>query len=140
MRFRSAVAPVFSALTVAILTATPAAAGNCPVIDLRISVSHAGINPKPSWERTDTLQCIPPGGTHENPVAACDKLREVGGNLDRLKQAADGMGGVCTLQYEPVTVQIDGELKGKKVHWTYIYGNPCLMHQAADDLFTLPSR
>ncbi|WP_158673882.1 MULTISPECIES: SSI family serine proteinase inhibitor [Streptomyces] len=121
-----------------VLTATPAAAGNCSVADLRISVSHAGINPRPSGERTDTLKCFPPGGTHAKPIAACDKLRQIDGDLDRLKSSTGNTGVVCTLQYEPVKVQIEGKLKNKKVHWTYTYGNPCLMRQAADNLFLLP--
>ncbi|MEU3756651.1 SSI family serine proteinase inhibitor [Streptomyces olivoreticuli] len=140
MRFRSALAPAFSAVAVAVLAAAPAAAENCPATDLQISVSHAGINPKPSWEKTVRLKCNPPGGTHENPAAACFKLREIEGNLNLLK-TADSTSGVCTLQYEPVTVQIEGTLKGKNLPhpWRHTYGNPCLMHQAAGDLFLLPS-
>ena len=78
-----------------------------------------------------TLRCNPPGGAHPKPAAACHTLRTVEGRPARLKPARM----MCTMIYAPITAQIAGRWRGKKVSWSKTYGNTCEMTRATGVLF-----
>jgi hypothetical protein len=78
-----------------------------------------------------TLRCDPPGGAHPKPSAACRTLRAVDGRPARLKPAAV----LCTMIYAPITAQITGKWRGKKISWSKTYGNTCEMTRATGVLF-----
>jgi hypothetical protein len=78
-----------------------------------------------------TLRCDPPGGAHPKPLAACRTLRTVGGRPARLKPARS----MCTMIYAPITAQITGKWRGKKISWSKTYGNTCEMNRATGVLF-----
>ena len=77
------------------------------------------------------LRCDPPGGAHPNPTAACRTLRTVGGRPARIEPART----MCTMIYAPITAQITGKWRGKKLSWSKTYGNPCEMNRATGVLF-----
>jgi subtilisin inhibitor-like len=78
-----------------------------------------------------TLRCDPPGGAHPKPSAACRALRTVSGHPARLKLAQT----MCTMIYAPITAQITGRWRGKKISWSKTYGNTCEMTRATGVLF-----
>jgi Subtilisin inhibitor-like len=78
-----------------------------------------------------TLRCDPPGGAHPKPSAACRTLRTVGGQPARLKPVHI----MCTMIYAPITAQITGRWRGKKINWSKTYGNTCEMTRATGVLF-----
>jgi hypothetical protein len=78
-----------------------------------------------------TLRCDPPGGAHPKPAAACRTLRTVGGRPARLKPAPT----MCTMIYAPITAQITGRWRGKKITWSRTFGNSCEMARATGVLF-----
>jgi Subtilisin inhibitor-like len=78
-----------------------------------------------------TLQCNPPGGAHPRPAAACRTLRAVGGRPGRIKPAAT----MCMMIYAPITAQITGKWRGRKITWSKTYGNSCEMTRVTGVLF-----
>jgi uncharacterized membrane protein len=78
------------------------------------------------------LRCDPAGGAHPKPAKACATLRKVDGEPDRIK-AAEIM---CMMLYAPVTAEITGTWKGRKLSWKHTYGNSCEMTRATGVLFT----
>jgi len=78
------------------------------------------------------LSCYPARGAHPNPVEACATLAEVDGRPDRITPA-DTM---CTMQYDPLTAEITGTWKGRRIAWKQRYGNTCEMIRATGVLFT----
>ena len=78
-----------------------------------------------------TLRCHPSGGAHPQPRAACQTLRAVGGRPARIKPAHT----MCTMIYAPITAQITGKWRGKKISWSKTYGNTCEMIRATGVLF-----
>jgi hypothetical protein len=78
-----------------------------------------------------TLRCDPPGGAHPKPSAACRTLNNVGARPARLKPART----MCTMIYAPITAQIAGRWRGKKISWSKTYGNTCEMTRATGVLF-----
>jgi len=77
------------------------------------------------------LSCDPAGGAHPKPAEACGELKQAGGRPDRIQPART----MCMLIYAPVTAQITGRWKGKKVNWSKTYGNSCEMSRATGVLF-----
>ncbi|MGI5380222.1 protease inhibitor [Streptomyces sp. CA-251387] len=83
--------------------------------------------------RAVTLSCAPtPSGTHPDAASACAELRGVGGDFDALK-ATDGM--LCTKQYDPVLVTVDGVWQGKRVSYERTFSNECVKSSYATSLF-----
>jgi hypothetical protein len=78
-----------------------------------------------------TLRCDPPGGAHPKPYAACRTLRTVDGHPARLKPART----MCTMIYAPITAQMAGKWRGRKISWSETYGNTCEMTRATGVLF-----
>ena len=77
------------------------------------------------------LRCNPPGGAHPKPVRACNTLKRVDGKPANLKPART----MCMMIYAPITAQITGIWRGKKVAWSQKYGNTCVMNRATGVLF-----
>ncbi|MFC4589304.1 subtilase-type protease inhibitor [Sphaerisporangium corydalis] len=76
-------------------------------------------------DRVVLLRCSPVvGGTHPQASAACAVLRQVGGDLSRLRGPA---GRACTFDYRPVTVSATGRWEGRPISFVSTYGNPCVM-------------
>ncbi len=78
-----------------------------------------------------TLTCDPAGGAHPKPVKACATLKKVAGDPGRLKPAP----AMCTMEYAPITAEITGTFKGRTVHWSKTFGNPCDLARATGVLF-----
>lgn len=73
-------------------------------------------------DRTVTLTCDPDGGTHPDAVAACDIVRQVGVGLPDMNLNPDV---ACTMQWDPITVSVDGHYHEALVQFTKTYGNAC---------------
>ncbi|MFD5585908.1 subtilase-type protease inhibitor [Streptomyces sp. NPDC127063] len=74
--------------------------------------------------RAVTLSCAPTAsGTHPDPAAACAELRRAGGDLDVLSAGTDVL---CTKQYDPVVVTVDGVWQGKRVSYERTFANECV--------------
>ncbi|MEW2249996.1 MULTISPECIES: protease inhibitor [unclassified Streptomyces] len=74
--------------------------------------------------RAVTLSCAPTAsGTHPDPAAACAELRRAGGDLDALSAGTDVL---CTKQYDPVVVTVDGVWQGKRVSYERTFANECV--------------
>jgi hypothetical protein len=91
-----------------------------------------GETAKPA-QRLASLTCQPAGGSHRQARDACTELAKVGGNFDRLQLA----GGVCTMQWDPVTVTASGRWKGRKVTYTHTFGNACTLSTTTGAVFSL---
>jgi hypothetical protein len=115
-----------AALLVALGTAGPAAAAPKPRIDLVVSyMAEAG------YAAAVTLTCGPVGGAHPKAAQACAALKKAGGKPARLKPART----ICTLEYAPVTAEIEGTWKGKAVRWSKTFPNSCDLTRATGVVF-----
>ena len=115
-----------AALAAVLATAGGAAAAARPRTDLTlVYMAEAG------YATAVTLRCDPPGGAHPKPAAACRTLRAVGGRPARIKPART----MCTMIYAPITAQVTGKWRGKKISWSRTYGNTCEMTRATGVLF-----
>ncbi|GGZ72185.1 subtilase-type protease inhibitor [Streptomyces subrutilus] len=84
--------------------------------------------------RAVTLVCAPtPGGTHPARTAACRELRGSGGELDAL--TAPAADAACTREWNPMTVTADGVWQGRRLSYTYTFGNPCILRSTEGALF-----
>ncbi|MFH7595465.1 subtilase-type protease inhibitor [Streptomyces racemochromogenes] len=84
--------------------------------------------------RAATLVCAPrPGGTHPSPAAACAELKAHGASLDVL--AAPRPDTACTREWNPVTVTAEGVWQGRRMSYTYTFGNPCGLRSSTGTLF-----
>jgi hypothetical protein len=84
-------------------------------------------------QRRASLTCQPAGGTHKQARGACTELARVGGRFDRLQLG----GGVCTMQWDPVTVTATGRWKGRKVTYQHTFGNSCTLTTTTGPVFSL---
>lgn len=115
--------------------AAPAAAGQAkafslyPPSALVLSIGYG--------ENTDTVQravmlrCRPHGGDHPNVPAACAALDQVGGDL----AALSGEPGMCTREYRPVTVVVNGVWQGRRTSYRETFSNPCVLIRAKGPVF-----
>ncbi|MEW2415431.1 subtilase-type protease inhibitor [Streptomyces sp. NPDC046866] len=95
----------------------------------------AGENPaQDRVMRAVTLVCAPaPGGTHPSPAAACADLRAHATRLD--VSAQPGPGVDCTREWNPMTVTAEGVWQGRRLSYSYTFGNPCGLRHASGALF-----
>jgi hypothetical protein len=77
------------------------------------------------------LTCDPSGGPHPNPAQACDTLKRVGGKPSNIRPGRT----MCMMLYAPITAQITGTWKGRRINWSKTYGNACEMNRANGVLF-----
>ena len=80
---------------------------------------------------TALLGCEPLGGSHSRKHQACDRLREVQGDIARLNHRA----GACTDEYAPVTTTAVGVYRGHPVAYSKTWPNRCEMWRATGELF-----
>jgi hypothetical protein len=114
-------------LLVALAAAGPAAAApRRPGIDLVISyMAEAG------YAAAVTLTCNPVGGAHPRAAKACAALKKTGGKPAKLKPAKT----ICTLEYAPITAEIEGTWKGRGMRWSKTFPNPCALRRATGVVF-----
>ncbi|MFF6996751.1 protease inhibitor [Streptomyces sp. NPDC008313] len=85
-------------------------------------------------ERAVTLNCAPTAsGTHPAARQACAELRATGGDFDALADRGDVM---CTRQYDPVVVTVDGVWQGKRVSYERTFANECVKNSHGMTVFT----
>jgi hypothetical protein len=77
-----------------------------------------------------TLRCNPPGAHIRRGRGVPDAAR--GRRPAGAHQAAAIR---CTMIYAPITAQITGKWRGKKIAWSKTYGNTCEMTRATGVLF-----
>ncbi|MGW3116488.1 protease inhibitor [Streptomyces sp. NPDC001107] len=83
--------------------------------------------------RAVTLSCAPTAsGTHPAPALACAELRGAAGDFDALTARGDAM---CTKQYDPVVVTVDGVWQGKRVSYERTFGNECVKNSYGTSVF-----
>ncbi|PRY30099.1 SSI family serine proteinase inhibitor [Pseudosporangium ferrugineum] len=73
------------------------------------------------------LRCEPAGGAHPKKGKACAALARAGGDPAKLKPVR---GMMCTMEYAPITAEVTGRWRGKRVDWSRTFGNPCEMTRA----------
>ncbi|WP_369174667.1 protease inhibitor [Streptomyces sp. R28] len=100
---------------------------------LVLTVAHGDAATMSTPVRAVTLSCAPtPSGTHPDSASACAELRGVSGNFDALT-ARDGM--LCTKQYDPVIVTVDGVWQGRRVSYERTFANECVKGSYTTSLF-----
>ena len=125
---------VLAAASIAVLgIAGPAAAAGTgpaasprPATDLVLSFrSESG------YAAAVTLSCHPAGGAHPKAAQACAALKKVGGDPSRLKPRKV----LCTMEYAPIAAELAGVWKGRPVHWSKTFGNPCDLTRTTGVIF-----
>ncbi|HET9144411.1 SSI family serine proteinase inhibitor [Actinophytocola sp.] len=109
---------------------TPAPQPPAPHTALVLNLRDATEPNRPLLD-TVTLRCDPPGGTHPDAAWACAKLREVNGDLARLRP----LGGPCTFIYQPVIVEVHGTWRGHPVQFLATYENRCVARDRSAGVF-----
>ncbi|MFI1727580.1 protease inhibitor [Streptomyces sp. NPDC020489] len=100
---------------------------------LVLTVGHGEDAALATPARAVTLSCAPrPSGTHPAPAAACAELRGAGGDFDALEVPDDVM---CTKEYDPVVVTVDGVWQGKRVSYERTFANECVKSTHGVSLF-----
>ncbi|MCL6674062.1 MULTISPECIES: subtilase-type protease inhibitor [Streptomyces] len=99
---------------------------------LVLTVAHGDSAADATPLRAVTLSCAPtPSGTHPAADLACAELRAAGG-LEGLAPRSDVL---CTKQYDPVVVTVDGVWQGKRVSYERTFSNSCLKYAYGADVF-----
>jgi hypothetical protein len=79
-------------------------------------------------DRAVTLTCAPAtSGTHPDAARACAELRASGGDFDTLAGRGKGM---CTREYRPVVVTVDGVWQGRRVSYERTFANECVRNSS----------
>ncbi|GAA3208015.1 subtilase-type protease inhibitor [Streptomyces sp. XM83C] len=100
---------------------------------LVLTVGHGESTATAAPARAVTLSCMPTAtGTHPDPAGACAELRGVRGDLMALEARSDVM---CTKEYDPVVVTVDGVWEGKRVSYERTFANGCVKSTYGASLF-----
>jgi hypothetical protein len=101
---------------------------------LVLTVGHGESAALAAPDRAVTLTCAPkPSGTHPAADRACAELRRVAGDFDAL----EARGGVlCTKEYNPVVVTVDGVWQGERVSYERTFANECVKNAHGAGVFT----
>ncbi|WP_338784875.1 protease inhibitor [Streptomyces sp. DG1A-41] len=100
---------------------------------LVLTVGHGESAAAATPERAVTLTCAPRhSGTHPVAASACAELRGVGGDIHALT-ATDGV--MCTKQYDPVVVTVDGVWQGQRVSYERTFSNECVKNAYGSGVF-----
>jgi hypothetical protein len=102
-----------------------------PVARASRLVLHTSAGTSP--ERTVTLQCDPPGGTHPKAPEACADVTKAGGDLAQMP--ANKNPRACFMIYAPVTVTAKGDWQGQPVRFTEKFPNSCVMRDKTGSVF-----
>ncbi|MDN0197762.1 protease inhibitor [Streptomyces sp. S.PNR 29] len=101
---------------------------------LVLTVGHGESAATVTPDRAVTLTCAPrPSGSHPDPVRACAELRGTEGDFDALT-AEDGV--LCTREYQPVVVTVDGVWQGRRVSYERTFSNECVKNAHGTSVFT----
>jgi Subtilisin inhibitor-like len=131
-------APASPANAAASSANTPASPVNTPASlyapsALVLTVGHGDSAAAATPLRAVTLSCAPTAsGTHPAPVQACAELRGVAGDFSALTARADVL---CTKQYDPVVVTVDGVWQGKRVSYEQTFANACVKNSYLTSVF-----
>ncbi|MDL5205540.1 protease inhibitor [Streptomyces sp. ALI-76-A] len=91
---------------------------------LVLTVGHGESAALATPERAVTLACAPgASGTHPAAASACTDLRSADGDLDALTARSDVL---CTREYDPVVVTVDGVWRGQRVSYERVFPNECV--------------
>ena len=115
-------------LLVALVMAGPAAAAPKPKPKIDLVVSYLA---EAGYAAAVTLTCDPLGGAHPKAAKACAALKKTGGRPAKLKPAKT----MCTLEYAPITAEIEGTWKGRTVSWSKTFPNTCQLTRATGVVF-----
>ncbi|MFE2515659.1 subtilase-type protease inhibitor [Streptomyces mirabilis] len=101
---------------------------------LVLTMGHGETAATVTPERAVTLNCAPtPSGTHPAAYDACGELRAVNGDLDALTLRD---GALCTRQFDPVVVTVEGVWRGKRVAYERTFANECVKNSYGTSFFT----
>ncbi|MFE9621446.1 protease inhibitor [Streptomyces sp. NPDC006527] len=126
-------AAVCGPLTGSALAAPAAPASLYAPSALVLTLGHGESAAAVSPARAVTLSCAPgPSGTHPAAASACAELRAAGGDFEAL---TDTGGALCTKQYDPVVVTVDGVWQGKRVSYERLFSNECVKNSSGSVLF-----
>lgn len=101
---------------------------------LVLTVGHGDSAATATPLRAVTLSCAPTAsGTHPAPVSACAELRGVGGDFEALTARDDVL---CTKEYDPVVVTVDGVWQGKRVSYERTFANQCVKSSYLTSVFS----
>ncbi|WP_405877408.1 subtilase-type protease inhibitor [Streptomyces sp. NBC_01136] len=101
---------------------------------LVLTVGHGENAATVTPERAVTLNCAPTAsGTHPAAFDACAELRAVNGDFDALSLRD---GAVCTRQFNPVVVTVEGVWRGKRVAYERTFANECVKNSYGTTVFT----
>ncbi|MGW2937298.1 protease inhibitor [Streptomyces sp. NPDC001156] len=120
------------------LTGSAVAAPNAPASlyapsALVLTTGHGESATLATPQRAVTLSCAPsPSGSHPDSVDACAEISAAGGDFDALS-IRDGV--LCTKQYDPVVVTVQGVWQGKRVDYERTFANECVKRSYGTALF-----
>ncbi|MFJ8934611.1 protease inhibitor [Streptomyces sp. NPDC102365] len=101
---------------------------------LVFTTGHGEFAAEATPERAVTLNCAPtPSGTHPAAVSACAELRAVSGDFDALSTRSDVL---CTREYDPVVVTVEGVWQGKRISYERTFANECVKESYGTTVFT----
>lgn len=101
---------------------------------LVLTVGHGITAAAAAPERAVTLSCAPTSsGSHPAASDACAELRAAGGDLTALTPRDDVM---CTWEYNPVVVTVQGVWEGKRVSYERTFSNECVKNASATSVFS----
>lgn len=90
------------------------------------------VEPEGGGVRTSVKLRCPDGGTHPDPRAACADLAGVDGRVADIEPRS----GICTRQYEPVTVSAYGLWRGLPRAYKEQFANRCeAVHATGGNVF-----
>ncbi|WP_030197156.1 SSI family serine proteinase inhibitor [Streptomyces sp. NRRL S-87] len=93
-----------------------------------------GVDPSEGIIRAVTLSCMPtPTGTHPDPAGACGELRANNAKFDQITKA--GSAALCTREWHPMTVTVDGVWEGSRVSYRHTFANRCALHNGSGTVF-----
>ncbi|WP_419668193.1 protease inhibitor [Streptomyces sp. 2-1] len=121
-------------LTGSALAATPSPNSLYAPSSLVLTMGHGELKADTAPERAVTLTCAPTAsGTHPAAASACAELRASGGDFSTLPGRTEAM---CTREYDPVVVTVDGVWQGKRVSYERTFSNECVKRAHGSTVFT----
>ncbi|MCX5059907.1 protease inhibitor [Streptomyces sp. NBC_00452] len=100
---------------------------------LVLTIGHGDSAAVATPMRAVTLTCAPKAsGTHPAAAQACAELRGTTGDFDALTARTNVL---CTKQYDPLVVTIDGVWQGKRVSYERTFGNECVKNSYGTSVF-----
>lgn len=101
---------------------------------LVLTVGHGESAATAAPLRAVTLTCAPTAsGTHPAAAAACAELRAAHGDPSALA-AEDSV--MCTREYAPVVVTVDGVWQGRRLSYERTFANECVKNAGSASVFT----